>query len=89
MLYIRKNTKKFDDLLMHDMQTLPHRVLGKHYGKSIVKKAVGFILRIFQLLVFLRRRKIDVAISHSSFYSPVVAWLIGIRSIYLNDSEHA
>lgn len=72
-----------------DIHALPYHIIGKHYGKSIVKKAVGFILRIFQLFVFLRGRKIDVAISHSSFYSPVVAWLLGIRSIYLNDNEHA
>jgi predicted glycosyltransferase len=30
-----------------------------------------------------------VAISHSSFYSPLVAKLIGARCIYLNDNEHA
>jgi len=72
-----------------DIHTLPYHIVGKHYGKSIAQKAVGFVLRIFQLLVFLRRKKIDVAISHSSFYSPVVARLLGIRSIYLNDNEHA
>ena len=72
-----------------NIHALPHHIVGKHYGKSIIKKAIGYILRIFQLLFFLRRRKIDVAISHSSFYSPVVAWLLGIRSIYLNDNEHA
>ena len=64
-------------------------VVGKHYGANKVKKTLGFILRIFQLFVFLRKRKVDVAISHSSFYSPVVARLLGIRSIYLNDNEHA
>ena len=72
-----------------DIHELPCDIIGKHYGKSIVKKGVGFILRISQLFVFLRKREIDVAISHSSFYSPVVAWLLGIRSIYLNDNEHA
>ena len=38
---------------------------------------------------FLRNKGIDVAISHSSFYSPVVSKLLGIRCIYLNDNEHA
>ena len=72
-----------------DMHALPYHVIGKHYGKNIVKKTIGFIFRIFQLFVFLLDKNIDVAISHSSFYSPVVAWLLGIRSIYLNDNEHA
>ena len=72
-----------------DIHGLPCDIIGRHYGKSIIKKGVGFILRISQLFVFLRKREIDVAISHSSFYSPVVAWLLGIRSIYLNDNEHA
>jgi len=64
-------------------------VVGKHYGANKIRKTLGFFLRILQLLKFLRMRNIDVAISHSSFYSPVVARLLGIRNIYLNDNEHA
>ena len=37
----------------------------------------------------LRNKRVDVAVSQSSFHSPVVARLMGIRSIYLNDNEHA
>jgi predicted glycosyltransferase len=64
-------------------------VIGKHYGQSSAKKLFGFTFSIWQLYFFLKNKKIDVAISHSSFYSPVVARLLGIRSIYLNDNEHA
>jgi predicted glycosyltransferase len=66
-----------------------YHVVGSHYGASKARKAAGFVVRVTQLHSFLRRRRIDVAISHSSFYSPVVARLLGIRSIYLNDNEHA
>jgi len=66
-----------------------YHVIGSHYGASRVKKVMGFSVRVVQLCSFLRSRHIDVAISHSSFYSPVVARLLGIRSIYLNDNEHA
>ena len=66
-----------------------HYVIGKHYGKNILKKTFGFMTRIFQLYGFLKGKSIDVAISHSSFYSPIVAYFLGIRSIYLNDNEHA
>ncbi len=72
-----------------DLFRFPYHVVGKHYGQSRLKKALGFMVRIWQLCVFLRKKNIDVAISHSSFYSPVVAHLLGARSIYLNDNEYA
>ena len=67
----------------------PYHVVGKHYGANRVKKVLGFLWRVFQLYLFLRKRKPDVAISQSSYYSPIVARLLGVRSIYLNDNEHA
>ena len=72
-----------------EMSGFAHHVVGRHYGQSSLKKAAGFIIRIMQLYSFLKKHRIDVAISHSSFYSPVVAWMLGIPSIYLNDNEHA
>jgi predicted glycosyltransferase len=66
-----------------------YHVVGSHYGSSRIKKVFGFPVRVLQLYSFLKGRHIDVAISHSSFYSPVVARLLGIRSIYINDNEHA
>jgi len=75
------------DLL--ELNGFKYHVVGKHYGQSSTRKALGFCMRVFQLYHFLRGKGIDVAISHSSFYSPVVARLLGVRSIYLNDNEHA
>ena len=72
-----------------DMNGFGYHVIGKHYGQNKSKKVLGFGLRIAQLYRFLRNRVPDVAISHSSFYSPVVARMLGVRSIYLNDNEHA
>ncbi len=66
-----------------------HHVVGSHYGANRFRKGLGFGIRVLQLGSFLKGRKIDVAISHSSFYSPVVAKSLGIRSIYINDNEHA
>ena len=71
------------------MKGFEYHVVGKHYGASKLKKAIGFFVRIWQLFAFLRKKNVDVAISHSSFYSPLVARLLGVRSIYLNDNEHA
>lgn len=64
-------------------------VVGRHYGGGQLKKAIGFPVRIMQLVLFLLSKRPDVAISHSSFYSPVVARILGVRSIYINDNEHA
>jgi predicted glycosyltransferase len=75
------------DLL--DLYGFSYHVVGKHYGQNIAKKACGFPLRVAQLYYFLRNKRIDMAISHSSFYSPIVAKILGSRCIYLNDNEHA
>lgn len=75
------------DLL--EIHGLSSHIVGKHYGANKIKKVFGFIVRIWQLFIFLRKKNIDVAISHSSFYSPLVARLLGFRSIYLNDNEYA
>jgi len=64
-------------------------IIGKHYGQNALKKVFGFVIRVGQLYKFLRNKGVDVAVSHSSFYSPVVSKLLGIRCIYLNDNEHA
>jgi len=72
-----------------DLFKFTYQVIGKHYGQNPARKACGFPLRVVQLYHFLRKKRIDIAISHSSFYSPLVAKLIGSRCIYLNDNEHA
>jgi predicted glycosyltransferase len=75
------------DLL--ELHGIPHTVVGKHYGAARLAKAYGYPVRVCQLWSFLKRKRIDVAISQSSFHSPVVARLLGVRSIYMNDNEHA
>ncbi len=66
-----------------------YHAIGRHHGANKVKKVLGFSVRVWQLYHFLKKRQIDVAISHSCFNSPIVARLLGVRSIYLNDNEHA
>jgi len=68
---------------------IAHTVVGKHYGAGGFAKFYGYPVRVGQLWRFLKNKKIDVAISQSSFHSPVVARLLGVRSIYMNDNEHA
>lgn len=71
------------------LHNIEHTVVGTHYGRSPWRKALGFPIRVSQLIRFLKEKRIDVAVSQSSFHSPVVAKLLGVRSVYLNDNEHA
>jgi hypothetical protein len=66
-----------------------YHVVGRHYGRHAANKLAGFGIQTAQLCRFLKGRQVDVGISHSSFYAPLVARLLGIRSIYMNDNEHA
>jgi len=71
-----------------ELHGFPFEVIGRHYGASKAKKALGYPVRIWQLYRYLKGKRPDVAISHSSFHSPVVARLLGIPSLYMNDNEH-
>lgn len=75
------------DLL--NLHNIEHTVIGKHYGAGFLNKILGFPIRVWQLFKFLKNESIDVAISQSSFHSPVVSRLLKVRSIYMNDNEHA
>jgi len=66
-----------------------HQVVGKHYGKNILGKLVGYPIRVVELWFYLKDKKIDLAVSQSSFHSPLVAQLLRVPSIYTNDNEHA
>jgi len=63
--------------------------IGRHYGKSRFKKVFGFLIRCFELWFFLRKFEIDRSCSQSSFYSPVVSFLLKIKCLYTNDNEYA
>lgn len=75
------------DLL--DLHGLKHEIVGVHYGGELASKVFGYPIRVMQLRNFISTQQIDVAISQSSFHSPVVARLLGVRSIFMNDNEHA
>lgn len=72
-----------------DLHGIKYKIIGTHYGKSSLKKIFGFPIRIFQLFQYLKKNKPDIAIAQASYYSPVVARLLKIYSIYTNDNEHA
>jgi len=72
-----------------DKKGLSHQSIGVHYGKNMIGKLFGFPIRVYQLWKYLRYKHIDLAVSQSSFHSPLTAKLLGVPSIYTNDNEHA
>jgi len=72
-----------------DLHGINYVVIGSHYGKSSIKKIFGFPIRIYQLYKYLKNIHPDIAVAQASYYSPVVARLLNIYSIYTNDNEHA
>jgi predicted glycosyltransferase len=72
-----------------EQKNLSHTVIGVHYGKNMIGKLFGFPIRVYQLWKHLRDKNIDLAVSQSSFHSPIVAFILGKTSIYTNDNEHA
>ncbi len=72
-----------------DQYALVHTPVGSHYGKRFLNKLFGYPIRVFQLYSFLRKKKPNLAVSQSSFHSPLVAFMLRIPSLYTNDNEHA
>ena len=72
-----------------DQKGMPHQIVGKHYGKRMLGKLLGYPIRVIQLWQYLKDKNIELAVSQSSFHSPLAAKLLGIPSIYTNDNEHA
>lgn len=65
------------------------QVIGSGAKKSLITKLIAFPGRILDLRKFLKNKEIDLAVGQSSFYLPLTARLLKIRSIYTNDNEHA
>ena len=78
------NTK---DLI--DQKGWNYHIIGTHHGKNKFRKMIDFPLRVLQLVKYLKNKKINVAIVHSSFHASLAAFILGIPIIYINDNEHA
>jgi predicted glycosyltransferase len=68
---------------------LSFEVIGEHYGARFAHKLGGYPVRVWQLYQWLKNKSIDVAMSQSSFHSPVTGALLGVHTIYMNDNEFA
>jgi hypothetical protein len=75
------------DLLKQN--NIEFHIVGERQKNLKEKKIRFFIKRLRKLYSFIRKQKIDVAASQSSFYQPIVARMLGIPCLYTNDNEHA
>ncbi|MGN6638173.1 MAG: DUF354 domain-containing protein [Mucilaginibacter sp.] len=75
------------DLLKQN--NIEFHIVGERQKNLKEKKIRFFIKRLCKLYSFIRKQKIDVAASQSSFYQPIVARMLGIPCLYTNDNEHA
>ncbi|MEL6357644.1 MAG: DUF354 domain-containing protein, partial [Bacteroidota bacterium] len=66
---------------------LEYHVIGKRVGKGSFDKGKMFVSRLIELYRFIRKERPDLAACQSSFYLPPVANLLGIPSMFTNDSE--
>lgn len=71
------------------MNELNFQIIGGPPGKGMFQKAFLFPRRLMKLYLFIRQNKPEIAAGQSSFYHPIVSWLLGIPSLYTNDNEHA
>lgn len=63
--------------------------VGRHYGRNRFLKVAGLFIRALQLLPRVLRRRPDLALSHGSRSQLIVATLLRIPSVLIEDYEYA
>jgi hypothetical protein len=79
----------FQVLGLAQLHGLPHRVIGRHYGKSRILKIAGLCVRALQLVPTVLRERPYMAISHGSRAQLAACWLLRIPSAVIIDYEFA
>jgi predicted glycosyltransferase len=72
-----------------DLFHLDYRLIGRHSGKSKVRKVAGLCLRALQLIPTILREKPDLAVSHCSRSQLIASCLCRVPSFFLGDYEFA
>lgn len=72
-----------------DLFQMKYRRIGRHYGKHVLNKFAGLLIRSLQILPTAIREKPDLAINHGSRSQLLVCSLLNIPSLLLLDYEHA
>ncbi len=71
-----------------DQYAISYHVLRKP-GKGLFSKAVTLIRNVIWEINFLKKHKIDIAITRTDPYTAIAAYVCGVPNIMLQDTEHA
>jgi len=72
-----------------DQKGLRYAKIGRHHGRSKIIKAIGLFGRAFELLPFVLREKPDLALSHGARSQIIIANLLRIPTMLIEDYEFA
>ena len=67
---------------------LPHKMIGRHYGKNKIMKVLGFFVRTMQLLPLSIKWNPSLALSHGSRSQLLASKILGIPSVVIMDYEY-
>jgi hypothetical protein len=70
-----------------DLHKLKYQSIGKHYGKNVLLKAVGLLIRSGQLAPAVSKYKPDISLSHGSRSQILLSSILRIPSIAIADYE--
>jgi predicted glycosyltransferase len=79
----------FQVIGMAKRTTLDYTVIGKHFGKNKLFKLIGLFYRGFQLLPLVFKTRPILAVSHGSRSQLFICNVLGIKSVFIYDYEHA
>lgn len=74
---------------MAELHKLPYKRIGRHHGKNKMLKLSGLFMRALELAPLILKERPAIALSHGSRAQLILARVLGIPSILINDYEHS
>lgn len=79
----------FQTCELADLARFRYQRIGRHFGKHMVLKVAGLIIRSLQLVPFVWREKPNLAVSHGSRSQHLTSFLLRLPVVSILDYEHA
>ena len=70
-----------------DLVHLKYKKIGRHYGKNVLMKIAGLLIRALQLMPAVMKEKPDLAVSHGSRSHVLIASILNIPTVVIADYE--
>lgn len=72
-----------------DLMNIEYTKIGHHYGKHMLLKIIGLLIRSYQLMPTLSNAKPHLALSHGSRSQMMISLILKIPAVLIGDYEHA